>query len=1059
MADRYWVGGTGTWAGTTTNWSATSGGASGASAPTAADNVIFDANSNTGTGAFTVTSSGAGTRACLNFDASAVDGLMTLAITGGTLAVSGSWVNHATNFAFSGTAILLFNATTTGNTINFNGVSRASGTLTFNGNGGGWTLSNDLSNNGGDVTLTLGAIDLNNYTLATLTFISNTNNTRSIAFGTSGKITCSAIGNVTVLNITPVSNFSYTGTSYIGLVGNATQDTRTIDVSTSTTAAQSLNVYVTNGSGSSRVDVGAGYLRTLDFTGCTANSTIPKATWVFYGSVILTSGITFVDSDASTVNITFKPTTGTFYFDTAVNNCNVPITIDGTGTLTLLNNLTIANGAKSSNYLTLTAGTFNANGYNVSAPYYTLTSGTLQMGSGTWTANDSGELTPWNNTGTTITAGTSTIAIPHTTTDTYTFIGGGKTYYNLGLTGTTGATGLTITGANTFNSITSSKTVSYTINLPSSTTTTVSTWGANGSSGKLVKINASTRGTRATLSMTSTVNYANIEDIDLASASTSTATNSNVINSNNWNVATTSKRWALLYSGSSWTSPSDWSTTGNEIHVIGGGGGGAGNIVTNIAGGAGGGGGGYAGITNMPLATSTAYTYTIGTGGAAGAGSTTSSTGGTGVTTQFSNTLSTAVPTYVGENKSSTTGSSLSITLPTGTQAGDLIIAVLTGASSGSCVWTLTSGWTSGFTSSNALAVYYRYAIAGEPSSYTFSMTGSTGGSGYLLSYRQASAHVFAGSYSSGTTLAAITTTVNNSIILAAARHGISGSTVTITTSGYTTIDSYSGTSPGMGSTVASKTLATAGSSGTATVAYGGAGSGGGILFSIRPIAINLQATGGIGGSASSTPTSVAGTGGTGSGGALNYSGGDGGAGATTGTLGRGPGAAGGAGGPNGTGGSGGAGIGSDISSGDAGGGGGGGNGGGTAGSIGTASGGTGGNNSLGTGGGSAAAGDGTLGGGGGGGSTSTAKGGNGGDGVDIIINGYGSGGGCGGGAGTGNVAGLYGGGGGGAGTNSSSATLRSGIDGATGAVFIGYTGTYIPSVVTNTGNMFFLFM
>lgn len=48
MADRYWVGGTGTWTSTNTaNWSATSGGASGASVPTASDNVFFDANSGT----------------------------------------------------------------------------------------------------------------------------------------------------------------------------------------------------------------------------------------------------------------------------------------------------------------------------------------------------------------------------------------------------------------------------------------------------------------------------------------------------------------------------------------------------------------------------------------------------------------------------------------------------------------------------------------------------------------------------------------------------------------------------------------------------------------------------------------------------------------------------------------------------------------------------------------------------------------------------------------------------------------------------------------------------
>lgn len=48
MAARFWVGGTGTWNNSsTTNWSATTGGAGGASAPTNADTVTFDANSGT----------------------------------------------------------------------------------------------------------------------------------------------------------------------------------------------------------------------------------------------------------------------------------------------------------------------------------------------------------------------------------------------------------------------------------------------------------------------------------------------------------------------------------------------------------------------------------------------------------------------------------------------------------------------------------------------------------------------------------------------------------------------------------------------------------------------------------------------------------------------------------------------------------------------------------------------------------------------------------------------------------------------------------------------------
>ena len=50
MADRYWVGGTGTWnSSNTANWSTSSGGTGGASVPSAIDNVFIDNNSGTGT--------------------------------------------------------------------------------------------------------------------------------------------------------------------------------------------------------------------------------------------------------------------------------------------------------------------------------------------------------------------------------------------------------------------------------------------------------------------------------------------------------------------------------------------------------------------------------------------------------------------------------------------------------------------------------------------------------------------------------------------------------------------------------------------------------------------------------------------------------------------------------------------------------------------------------------------------------------------------------------------------------------------------------------------------
>ena len=111
MADRYWVLGTGTWDSTsTTNWSASSGGAGGASVPTAADNVFFDANSNVGTGAFTVTMADT-PRVCNDFLASGLDGTMTFARSTIELIVSGSLTFQATNFLESGNGTVTFNAT------------------------------------------------------------------------------------------------------------------------------------------------------------------------------------------------------------------------------------------------------------------------------------------------------------------------------------------------------------------------------------------------------------------------------------------------------------------------------------------------------------------------------------------------------------------------------------------------------------------------------------------------------------------------------------------------------------------------------------------------------------------------------------------------------------------------------------------------------------------------------------------------------------------------------------------------------------------------------------
>jgi hypothetical protein len=177
--DRYWVGGTGTWDGTsTTNWSATSGGAGGASVPTAADNVFFNANSNVGTGSFTVTMA-TSPRVCNDFTASGLDGVMTLAGTSIGLTVSGSLSFPVTNFTRSYSGTTTFNATTTGKTITTNGVTFGND-VTFNGVGGGWTLGSALNASGAAVTVTNGTFDTGGYSVTASTFSSSNTNTRTI---------------------------------------------------------------------------------------------------------------------------------------------------------------------------------------------------------------------------------------------------------------------------------------------------------------------------------------------------------------------------------------------------------------------------------------------------------------------------------------------------------------------------------------------------------------------------------------------------------------------------------------------------------------------------------------------------------------------------------------------------------------------------------------------------------------------------------------------------------------------------------------------------------------
>lgn len=157
MADRYWVGGSGTWDGTSTaNWSATSGGTPGASAPTAADIAYIDGNSG-------------------------ASPTITVASTG----TAGATIIDSPN----ATVILSANATLAGTT---NGL-----------------------------TLTTGTLNLNDFTLTVGRFFSSGTGARTIAFGTNGLIiTNNSTANALSFDLQTVTNLTITGTPRARITGN-----------------------------------------------------------------------------------------------------------------------------------------------------------------------------------------------------------------------------------------------------------------------------------------------------------------------------------------------------------------------------------------------------------------------------------------------------------------------------------------------------------------------------------------------------------------------------------------------------------------------------------------------------------------------------------------------------------------------------------------------------------------------------------------------------------------------------------------------------------------------
>jgi len=331
MADRYWTGavngGTGTWDTTNTaNWSNSSGGAGGFSAPTAADNVYFDANSGTGTCTMS------GSLSCFNLSfagsgaINASTGYPTSpswyagTLTGGTaLTVYGNYIISESMIWAIAPSNVNLSATTTGNYIYHPDTIATDYTLiNFNGVGGAWSLFGAYFYGSPAITITAGAVTISSGYLfcasisvsgalvKSLTLNSTTHYTDNIIFNgttnftftpnTSTIYTGSITGVSSTINTTFYNVYLYGGTSNASLLNLLTFNDLRILTSSNNTIYRSITF------NTSPLTINGQFYTTTDPT----YLAMSRVQFLYYGSTSLVAGIVTCNGTTNLTNIDFK---------------------------------------------------------------------------------------------------------------------------------------------------------------------------------------------------------------------------------------------------------------------------------------------------------------------------------------------------------------------------------------------------------------------------------------------------------------------------------------------------------------------------------------------------------------------------------------------------------------------------------------------------------------------------------------------------------------------------------------------------------------------------------
>jgi len=275
----------------------------------------------------------------------------------------------------------------------------------------------------------------------------------------------------------------------------------------------------------------------------------PTVTFSSFGSIYIFGSWTLSSSSAvvfgsSSGSLNFQGRSATT-FTRGISSFSGSFTVSTFGgSLTLSDGLnTIGTGV-----IALTDGTLNLNNFDLTAQGINnggSNTRTLNMGSGTFTANGVNGSNTWamNATGLTFNAGTSTIKFTDSSTTGLSFFGGGLIYNNVWFARGASTGTITITGSNTFNDFKDTGTAAHTIAFTAGTTQTLVYWHVSGTPGNLISINSSTTATYSLVSLGGPVSadYLNIQH----SVATPTALTwyAGANSTNNQGVATGGSGW------------------------------------------------------------------------------------------------------------------------------------------------------------------------------------------------------------------------------------------------------------------------------------------------------------------------------------------------------------------------------------------------------------------------------------------------------------------------------------------------------------------------------------